>query len=180
MKDLIKDRIDILVEKAKQGDFESQYELAKSFYYGKLVERSLPLARYWAFKAITNPDKDHTSDIYNLYQSANAPHFTDNERYVSFGTSYDISLTGSSLWGSTKFRGKFDIYPDDKKYYRTYYITRFIIFCFIRGAYRVYEPERGSYRIYGKEKMHFKEYGIWLMPYVLVALFFIFRSLLSF
>ena len=133
MKELIKDRIDILVEKAKGGDFESQFELAKSFYYGKLVERSLPLARYWAFKAITNPDKDRDSDIYNLYQSANAPHFTDNERYVSFGTSYDISLTGSSLLGSTKFRGKFDIYPDDKKYYRTYYVTRFIILYIIRS-----------------------------------------------
>lgn len=175
MKELLNDRIDILVDKARQGDFTSQFKLAKSFYYGKLVKRSLPLARYWAYKAVTHIDNNHNSDVYKLFCSTMAPHFTNNEQYVSFGESYDISLTSGQAMGSSKFRGKFDKYTEDERYYRTYYISRFIVFYFIRGAYRVLEPSAGSYRIYGKEKAHFKEYWKWLIPFFLLALYFVIR-----
>lgn len=175
MKNLINDRIDDLVAKAKQGDFRSQFELAKSFYYGRRVKRSIPLARYWSYRAMTNTNYDHDSEVYHLYQSAMAPHFTNNEQYVSFGESYDISLVQGQLISSSKFRGKFDVYSKDQKYYRTYYITRFIIFYFISGAYRVYEPSDGSYHIYGKERTHFREYWKWLIPFFVLALYIAYR-----
>lgn len=54
MKERIKDRIDVLFEKAKAGDNEAQLKLAKSFYRGNLVEKSIDQAKYWAFKAIQN------------------------------------------------------------------------------------------------------------------------------
>ena len=54
MKEKLKDRIDVLFEKAKAGDNEAQLKLAKSFYRGNLVEKSIDQAKYWAFKAIQN------------------------------------------------------------------------------------------------------------------------------
>ena len=54
MSDLLKDRIDILVDKAKSGDATAQLSLAKCFHAGRLVEKSSDLAKYWAFKAIQN------------------------------------------------------------------------------------------------------------------------------
>lgn len=171
MRTLINDRIDTLDLKARQGDFSSQSKLAECFYHGKLVNRSIPLARYWAYKAITNVDNDHNSELYKLYEATKAPHFTGNEEYISFGESYNVSLTEGGFLGSRKFRGKFDVLSDDNHYYRTYLIARFILFYFIIGAYRVYEPQQGSYRIYGKEKKHFKEYWKWLIPFFLLAVY---------
>lgn len=53
MKEAIKDRIDVLMEKAKAGNTSAQLSLAKNFTHGHLVEKSLDNARYWAFKAIS-------------------------------------------------------------------------------------------------------------------------------
>lgn len=47
----IKDRIDVLIEEAREGDPDSQLKLAKWFAGGRLVEVSKENALYWAFKA---------------------------------------------------------------------------------------------------------------------------------
>ena len=52
MSNLLKDRIDILIEKAKSGDSKAQLRLAKCFNSGHLVEKSPDLAKYWAFKSL--------------------------------------------------------------------------------------------------------------------------------
>lgn len=52
MKELLKHRIDALMEKAKAGDANAQLKLAHEFIKGKLVEKSVDNARYWAFKAV--------------------------------------------------------------------------------------------------------------------------------
>ena len=52
MKELIRDRIDVWTDKAKDGDARLQLRLAKCFHEGRLVEKSEDLAKYWAFKAI--------------------------------------------------------------------------------------------------------------------------------
>ena len=179
MKELKKDRIDVLLEKAKSGDVKSQFKLAKALYFGKRVNRSIPLAKYWVFRAVTNPDYDHDIEVYRLYTATMAPHFTRNEQYLSFGESYNnISLNSGGNLSSTKFRGKFDADPNETRYYRTYLITRFIIFYFISGAYRVYEPTSGSYRVLGKEKTQFREYWRWLIPWGLLAIWIIIRLIL--
>lgn len=54
MKEILKDRIDVLFEKAKAGDADAQLKLAKSFYKGHLVEKSTDQARYWAFKSVSS------------------------------------------------------------------------------------------------------------------------------
>lgn len=54
MSNPLKDRIDILTEKAKSGDAKAQLSLAKCFHNGHLVEKSSELAKYWAFKSLQN------------------------------------------------------------------------------------------------------------------------------
>lgn len=54
MKNLLKDRIEILLDKAKAGDSEAQLKLAKNFYKGRLVEKSIDQAKYWAFKSMSS------------------------------------------------------------------------------------------------------------------------------
>ncbi len=51
MKKLLKDRIDVLFEKARSGDSNAQLKLAKNFKKGHLVEPSIEQAKYWAFKS---------------------------------------------------------------------------------------------------------------------------------
>lgn len=53
MKELLKHRIDVLMEKAKAGDADAQIKLANEFKKGSIVEKSLDNARYWAFKAVS-------------------------------------------------------------------------------------------------------------------------------
>ena len=53
MKELVRDRIDVLFEKARSGDADAQLKLAKNFKKGHLVEKSLDQAKYWAFKAVS-------------------------------------------------------------------------------------------------------------------------------
>lgn len=57
MKEIIKDRIDVLFEKARSGDSNAQLKLAKSFYKGSLVEKSTDQAKYWAFKSVSSGNK---------------------------------------------------------------------------------------------------------------------------
>lgn len=76
MKKLLKDRIDVLIEKAKQGDAKAQLKLAKCFYKGHLVEKSLDMAKYWAFKSIQN---GNNSAMY-YYKAINRP----TKSFVSF------------------------------------------------------------------------------------------------
>jgi len=52
MKEPLRDRFDVLLEKAQSGDANAQYEVAKCFMDGHLVEPSRDWARYWAFKAL--------------------------------------------------------------------------------------------------------------------------------
>ena len=52
MKELIRDRIDVLIDKAREGNARAQLKLAKCFYSGHLVEKSVDLAKYWAFKSL--------------------------------------------------------------------------------------------------------------------------------
>lgn len=54
MKELLRDRIDVLMENASSGDSAAQLKLAKDFYRGHLVERSIELAKYWSFKAVVS------------------------------------------------------------------------------------------------------------------------------
>ena len=63
MKELIRDRIDVLLDKAKSGNSRAQLRLAKCFYKGRLVEKSPDLAKYWAFKAILGGD-EFAADFY--------------------------------------------------------------------------------------------------------------------
>lgn len=53
MKEPLKDRIDILIESAKNGNSEAQLKLSKCFYEGHLVEKSTENALYWSFKAVS-------------------------------------------------------------------------------------------------------------------------------
>lgn len=61
MKELIRDRIDVLLDKAKSGNSRAQLRLAKCFHKGRLVEKSSDLAKYWAFKAILNGNNSAVS-----------------------------------------------------------------------------------------------------------------------
>lgn len=53
----LRDRFDVLLDNAKDGDSTAQLELAHCFYEGKLVEQSIENARYWAFKAADGGNK---------------------------------------------------------------------------------------------------------------------------
>lgn len=66
-KERIKDRIDVLIEKAKSGDSSAQLSLAKNFKKGILVEPSIEQARYWAFKAVSNGNTAAESFYNSLY-----------------------------------------------------------------------------------------------------------------
>lgn len=57
MSNPLKDRIDILIEKAKSGDAKAQLNLAKCFLSGHLVEKSSELAKYWAYKSLQNGNR---------------------------------------------------------------------------------------------------------------------------
>ncbi len=163
MKDLLKDKIDLLVDKAKAGDYNAQYKLAKAFYYGEKVKRSLPLANYWAYKAATNED-NYKREICDFYDVASAPHYTGNEFYESYGRYYSLNLNEYGLWGSLKLKGKYDVYKGDNRLYKKYLILRIIILFFVIGSYRVYEASScNAYHIIGQEKARFKDYFGWLI-----------------
>lgn len=80
MSNLLKDRLDILMDKAKSGDAKAQLGLAKCFHRGHLVEKSLDQARYWAFKSISGGNKS----AIKFYQDLNHLGETSIDRLVSF------------------------------------------------------------------------------------------------
>lgn len=169
MKQLI-DKIDRLVLKAKSGDSEAQYELAKSLYYGNGVERDKDLAMYWAYKAI----KKRVVPARALYSLIEAPHFTGNEKYTTFGGQYDVKLSSSSLLASSRFRGHYDRLKGNEQLYRTYKITRLgLIYFPAFTAYRVYEVSQNSWKILGEEKVRFWEMMKWPLISVFIHLAFI-------
>lgn len=69
MKEILKHRIDALMEKAIAGDADAQLQLAKEFVRGKYVEKSQDNARYWAFKAINGGNYSAQTFYYDLYFS---------------------------------------------------------------------------------------------------------------
>ena len=69
MKEKLKDRIDVLFEKAKAGDNEAQLKLAKNFYRGHLVEKSIEQAQYWAFKSVSSGNLSAQSFYQNIHKS---------------------------------------------------------------------------------------------------------------
>lgn len=68
MKEKLKHRVDALMESAKAGDTSAQLKLAKEFSKGRIVEKSLDNARYWAFKAISGGNTSAIS-FYNSIAS---------------------------------------------------------------------------------------------------------------
>ena len=52
--ELLRNRIDILIDKALANDAKARYKLARCLYKGHLVEKDTEAAKYWAFKAIIN------------------------------------------------------------------------------------------------------------------------------
>lgn len=68
MKDLLRDRIDVLMDKAKAGNARAQLKLARWFKKGHLVEKSLDQARYWAFKAVSAGKVSAQSFYESLYK----------------------------------------------------------------------------------------------------------------
>lgn len=73
MKELLKHRIDVLMEKAKAGDASVQFKLAKEFKKGGIVEKSLDNARYWAFKAISGGNSSAISFYNSIASDYQAP-----------------------------------------------------------------------------------------------------------
>lgn len=67
MKEQLRDRIDVLMDKAKGGDAKAQLKLAREFKRGKLVEKSLEQAKYWAFKSVSAGYLKATSFYMSLY-----------------------------------------------------------------------------------------------------------------
>ena len=69
MKELLRDRVDVLMEKAQAGDGDAQLKLAKWFYEGHLVEKSIDQAKYWAFKSILAGNTSASSFYANIVNS---------------------------------------------------------------------------------------------------------------
>lgn len=82
MKEILKHRIDRLMERAIVGDTDAQLNLAKEFVKGNIVEKSLENARYWAFKAVSG---GNTSAIkyYNSIASDFQPSCSDKADKIS-------------------------------------------------------------------------------------------------
>ena len=70
MKELIKDRIDVLMDSANKGNTNAQLKLARCFYEGHLVEKSIDNALYWSFKAISS-DNDTAIRYFEAISAGN-------------------------------------------------------------------------------------------------------------
>ena len=79
MKEPLKDRIDILIESAKNGNNEAQLKLSKCFYEGHLVEKSTENALYWSFKAVSAGVPEAES-YYNAISRGTKLPISDNMR----------------------------------------------------------------------------------------------------
>lgn len=151
------DNISDLIQKALKGDTSKYKLLAEAFYYGNIVERSIPLARYWAFKAIAAGDKSASS----IYDIANNIHLTGDEKYIDVSGKYGLAPTSFSWFFSQRLRGSHDRCPERNNYYRSYYCFRLGPIVVPVGAYRVLAYNNG-YRILGEEKMRPGEFVVYL------------------
>lgn len=79
MKKPLKDRIDILIESARNGNSVAQLKLSKCFYKGHLVEKSNENALYWSFKAVSAGVPEAES-YYNAIRSGAKLPISDNMR----------------------------------------------------------------------------------------------------
>ena len=172
--ELLKTRNTQLKERASQGDGKAALRLARNYYMGIRFERSLPLARFWAFKAL----KAGCAEAESFYKTIASPHYTGNEYYRSFGESYPLSLSSSGIWGSSRFRGEFDRHPEFKQWYRTYHVLRIILLYLPLGCYRIVEVGTGQYRVLAREYGHLRESYkwwlmnlIWIVPVLLFSIF---------
>lgn len=171
---LLKTRNTQLKERAVAGDGKASFRLARNYYLGVRFERSLPLARYWAFKAL----QAGYMEAGPFYKTISAPHYTGNEYYKSFGERYGFSLSSNGIWGSSRFRGEFDRHPEFKQWYRTYHVVRILLLYLPVGCYRVIEAGSGQYKVPAREYGHLRESGkwwllnlIWIAPVLLLVLF---------
>ena len=167
---LLENKIDAIINEAKNGNASQQLKLAKCFYYGKYVKRNISLARYWLYKSIENGN----CEAEGLYEVMFAPHFTGNEIYKSYGESYDNIKLSIGGFMSSKLRGKFDVCSSESKIYRCYYYVRFLFFYFGGTAYRVYQVGENSYKILGKEKGQCREKLRWRIANIVFLAFIIF------
>ena len=163
MIELLKTRNQRLKEKAVAGSAIHQLKYAWNCYKGKRMERSIPAAQYWAFKAYSQGLKKASE----LCEICTYPYFTGKEHYLPYKP-WDVSLTSGGWWYSDRFRLKFDKYAKEPGWYRTYYVYRFVILFFPKGAFRVYESN-GGYRIIARERWRFFEYIWWYLIDIFVV-----------
>lgn len=154
---LLKTRNQRIKEKALAGDSEAQLKYAWLCYNGTRMERSIPAAQYWSFKAL-NKGLLKAADLFNLTKY---PHYTGKEYFRPYKP-WNISLRDGSVWYSDKFRLKFDKYKENSNWYRTYYVFRFVLLFIPKGAFRVLEKD-GGWQVIGREQWHFFEYIWWIL-----------------
>lgn len=84
MKEPLKDRIDVLIESARNGDSVSQLKLAKCFYEGHLVKKSVDNALYWSFKAASSGNTDAISYYDAIVENKSIPSGSIAEKVASY------------------------------------------------------------------------------------------------
>ena len=118
MKEPLKDRIDVLIESAKNGDGVAQLKLSKYFYEGHLVEKSIENAKYWAFKA-TSADIPNAESYYNaITRGAKLPLSDNLRRYIGIVRNIEVApiceffigLFGIIVFSKVTFLGNFFIW----------------------------------------------------------------------
>lgn len=158
----IKTRASRIISAAQNGSIRAQEKLAKRCYFGKGIERNIAAAQYWAYKAIDQGSK-RAERIFNATQFA---HMTGNEYYTGYTGYHNITLTSGEFF-SEKLRGHYDRHKENPAYYRSYNVIRFLLFFYVKGAFRVYDNGNG-FNVIGKEKMRFFEYCWWYLFDLLV------------
>lgn len=73
MKTLLVHRIDGLYKQAIAGNPEAQLKLAKEFVRGRIVEKSLDNARYWAFRAVNGGNSSAIAFYNSIASDYRAP-----------------------------------------------------------------------------------------------------------
>lgn len=100
MKEPIKDRIDVLIESARNGNTDSQLKLAKCFYKGHLVEKSIDNALYWSFKAASSGSTDAVRYYEAIVENKNIPSTKIAETITTYmsGIAFLELLIGAIIW----------------------------------------------------------------------------------
>ena len=123
MKEPLKDRIDVLIESAKNGDGVVQLKLSKYFYEGHLVEKSIENAKYWAFKA-TSAGIPNAESYYNAITRGVKLSMSDNLRnYIGIIKNVEVA----PIWEF--FIGLFGIIVSSK----VSYLENFFIWLLMTG-----------------------------------------------